>query len=104
MRTFVKDQKNADFTNSLGEGSELFRFANDYFFRAVVGELKVARSSRFESHSGCDLRSDGSWTRSGEMIRLVPQESATFALPIEAMHQQIAINADQTDTTNPTKL
>jgi len=93
----VKDQKNADFINSLGEGSELLRFTYDYFLRAVDGELKGCQIvSFFENRDtrAVDLRPDGSWARSGEMIRLVTQESATFALPTEAMHQQIAIDAD----------
>ena len=90
----MKDQKNEDFVNSLGVGSELLSFTDDYFLRVVGGELKGCHAVSFyetRDTRAVDRCPDGSWTRSGEMIRLVTQESATLALP---MHQQIAIDAD----------
>ena len=73
------------------------KFIYDYFLRAVEGELKGCQIvSFFETRDtrAVELCPDGSWAKSDEMIRLVTQESATFALPTEAMHQQIAIDAD----------
>jgi hypothetical protein len=41
-----------------------------------------------------EVRDDGCWERKGPMVRMVTPESATWALPTEAIHMQIPIDAD----------
>ena len=41
-----------------------------------------------------EVRDDGRWEREGPMVRMVTSDSATWALPTEAIHMQIPIDAD----------
>jgi hypothetical protein len=41
-----------------------------------------------------EVRDDGRWERKGPMVRMVTSDSATWALPTEAIHMQIPIDAD----------
>jgi hypothetical protein len=100
LRTLVRDQKNADFLGNLSEGSEFLRFTYDYFARAVESELKGCQIVSFyetRDTPAVEALPDGSWSRSGKMIRVVAQESATYALPDESACQQIAIDADHSN-------
>jgi len=100
LRTLVRDQKNADFLGNLSEGSEFLKFAHDYFARAVETELEGCQIVSFyetKDTPSVEALADGSWSRSGKMIRVVAQESATNALPNESVCQQIAIDADHSN-------
>ena len=99
LRALVKTQKNEHFINDLGEGSELLRHAHERFLEVV--ELRSCRIiSLFELRDTPSVVVDpstGHWTRSGEMIRVVARESATYSLPNEAIHMQLGIDADHTN-------
>jgi len=95
----VKIRKNEHFINDLGEGSELLRLAHERFVEAV--ELRSCRIiSLFELRDTLSVVVDpstGLWTRSGEMVRVVTRESATYSLPNDAIHMQLGIDADHTN-------
>jgi hypothetical protein len=44
-----------------------------------------------------EVRDDGCWERNGPMVRMVTSDSATWALPTEAIHMQIPIDADHSN-------
>ena len=44
-----------------------------------------------------EVRDDGRWEREGPIVRMVTSESATWALPTEAIHMQIPIDADHSN-------
>jgi len=94
----VKSQQNEYFIGDLRVGSDFLRLSHQRFSQVV--ELKGCQiTSFFERRDTQAVVIDhtGYWTRSGEMIRLVTQESATFALPTEAIHMQIGIDADHSN-------
>jgi hypothetical protein len=100
LRTLVQDEANTKFVDSIGEGSELLRLAHDEFVRVAEAELthcQIASFYEIKDTPAMVARPDGSWTRSGEMMRLVTEESATFAVPTEPVHQQIAIGTGHLD-------
>ncbi|KAI5842039.1 hypothetical protein BZA05DRAFT_380199 [Tricharina praecox] len=99
FRTLVKDQKNEHFIGDLRVGSDFLRLSHQRFSQVVelnscqvisFFECRDTQAVVIDDRTGC-------WKRSGEMIRLVTQESATFALRTEATHMQIGIDADHSN-------
>jgi hypothetical protein len=111
----VKDQRNAHFVEDLREGSALLNNAYRQFLRGFA--LKDCQITSFYemrdtqvvvvcfhappsiSCASADFdmleaRDDGCWERNGPMVRMVTSDSATWALPTEAIHMQIPIDAD----------
>lgn len=43
------------------------------------------------------MDTDGNWARTGKPIRMVTQDSATWFMPEEEVHNQIAITADHSN-------
>jgi len=82
LRTLVKDQKNEYFINDLSVGSEFLRQSYQRFFQGVgLKGYPITSTFELRDTQAVIVRPDGSWTRSGEKIRVVTQESATYALP-----------------------
>jgi hypothetical protein len=111
----VKDQKNAHFIEDLRSGSALLNEAYLQFLRGFTlkdcqitsfYELRDTQAVVVCFHAppnfSCastdfdvlEVRDDGSWERKGPMLRMVTSDSATWALPTEAIHMQIPIDAD----------
>lgn len=99
LKALVKEQKNAGFIASLGEGSKLLKSTHDYFVRAVAAPLGGCPMFSFYETKGTRavvVRPDGSWSRSGHSLLLVTRGSATCSLPGEPA-QQIGIDADHSN-------
>ena len=97
LRTLVKDKKNEHFIHDLREGSELLRHVYQRFLQGVnLHGCEITSFYELRDTRAVIARS-GTWTRSGEMIRLVTQDSATYSLPTEAPHKQIGIDADHSN-------
>jgi len=95
----VKDQRNEYFINDLREGSELLWQSYQRFTQCVklkgclitsCYELRDTQRVMVDVHTG-------RWARSGETVRVVTRESATFALPTEPIHMQLGIDADHSN-------
>ncbi|KAI5844898.1 hypothetical protein BZA05DRAFT_408884 [Tricharina praecox] len=100
FRTLVEDQKNARFIESLATGSESLRVIHDSFVRGVNVELKGCQIFSFYEKKDTQavvIKPDGTWSRTGNMIRLVTPESATVAFPSAQMQPQIGIDADHSN-------
>jgi hypothetical protein len=97
LRMLVKDQKIEYFINDLREGSELLWQSYQRFIQCELKGCQI--TSCYEEKDTQRFVDDGSgkWTRSGEMLRIVTRESATFSLPTEAIHMQLGINADHSN-------
>ncbi|KAI5841718.1 hypothetical protein BZA05DRAFT_344772 [Tricharina praecox] len=95
LRTLVQDQNNEYFVNDLREGSELLRQAYQRFTQSVQLEgcqITSCYELRDTQAVIVDPRT-GRWI-TGEMIRVVTQDSATYALPTDPIHMQLGIDAD----------
>ncbi|KAA8913656.1 hypothetical protein FN846DRAFT_929114 [Sphaerosporella brunnea] len=98
LRTLVMHQTNAHLVNDLREGSELLRHAYQHFLQGFTHkDCQITSFYELRDTKAVIVREDGSWERSGGMIRVVSQESATFALPTEAIHMQVPIDADHSN-------
>lgn len=91
----MQDQNNEYFVNDLREGSELLRQAYQRFTQSVQLEgcqITSCYELRDTQAVIVDPRT-GRWI-TGEMIRVVTQDSATYALPTDPIHMQLGIDAD----------
>jgi hypothetical protein len=120
IRTLVKDQRNEHFIDDLREGSALLKHAHRHFLRGFqLNDCQI--TSFYETRDTravvvcllhtvyyllighaltllmLKVREDGNWNRSGEMVRIVTEESATWALPTEANYGRIPIDANHSD-------
>ncbi|KAI5855156.1 hypothetical protein BZA05DRAFT_349757, partial [Tricharina praecox] len=98
LRTLVREPKHADYIYNLSEDSDFLRFTCDDFLRAVevhLGGCQIVSFFETRDTRAVGVHPDGSWTRSGAMIRAVPEASATFGpRPHGVMHKYVAIAAD----------
>jgi hypothetical protein len=93
------------FINSLCEGLSVRVVASYLFTKRKTLELSWYALETHPYHyqysvlSLCAFKvhDNGHWEKSGVMVRLVTQESATWLLPTEATHMQIPIDADHSN-------
>jgi len=97
LRMLVKGQNMESFINDLRGGSELLWQSYQRFLPCELKGCQI--TSCYELNDTQCVVDDGSgnWTGSGEMLRVVTRESATFSLPTEAIHIQIGITADHSN-------
>jgi len=97
LRMLVKGQNMESFINDLRGGSELLWQSYQRFLPCELKGCQI--TSCYELNDTQCVVDDGSgnWTGSGEMLRVVTRESATFSLPTEAIHIQIGISADHSN-------
>jgi len=94
----VKHQKNKYFINDLRESSELLWQSYQRFTQCVeLKDCQITSCYELRDTQAVVVDPTGRWTRSGGMIRVVTRESATLALPTEAIHMQIGIDADHSN-------
>ncbi|KAF8241213.1 hypothetical protein K440DRAFT_592033, partial [Wilcoxina mikolae CBS 423.85] len=97
LLSLVKDKRRAPFVHDLMEGSQLLRALYVAFQRSYKSNLKSCFIvSFFETQDTKTVEEtpDGNWRRTGKSVRMVTQESATWFMPEEDVHNQIAIAAD----------
>ncbi|KAA8899102.1 hypothetical protein FN846DRAFT_782513 [Sphaerosporella brunnea] len=96
LLSLVKGRKNEALVQNLMESSALLNNLHIAFQRSYKSSLKYCFvASFFETRDTNTVElPDGSWSRSGEPIRVVTRESATGFAPEEEAHNQIAIVAD----------
>jgi hypothetical protein len=93
----VKGQKIEYFIIDLREGSELLWQSYQRFIQCELKGCQITSCYEEKDTQGFVDDGNGNWIRSDEMLRVVTRESATFALPTEAFHMQLGINADHTN-------
>jgi len=95
IRTLVKHQRNAHFVEDLREGSALLNHTNRQFLRGFsLQDCQITSFYETRDTRAVVVRDDGHWERDGPMVRVVTSDSATWALPTDAIHMQIPIDAD----------
>ncbi|KAF8534452.1 hypothetical protein BDD12DRAFT_895849 [Trichophaea hybrida] len=97
LLSLVKDKRRAPFVHDLMEGSQLLHALYVAFQRSYKGSLKscfVVSFFETQDTKTVEETPDGNWRRSGKSVRMVTQESATWFMPEEDVHNQIAIAAD----------
>jgi len=94
----VKNQRNAHFIDDLREGSALLNHAYRQFLRGfTLKDCQITSFYEMRDTQAVVVRDDGRWERNGPMVRMVTADSATWALPTEAIHMQIPIDADHSN-------
>jgi hypothetical protein len=116
ISTLVKGQRNSHFINDLREGSALLKEVHEHFLQLCLSDCQITSfyetkdtrtvvrmpSGHRRLSSVLTLRvmkelKDGNWVRSGPMVRIVTEESATWALPTETRYMRKPIDADHSD-------
>ncbi|KAA8894431.1 hypothetical protein FN846DRAFT_819409 [Sphaerosporella brunnea] len=97
ISTLVKGQRNSHFINDLREGSALLKEAHEHFLQLCLSDCQITSFYETRDTRAVVVLKDGSWDRSGAMVRIVTEESATWALPTEARYMRIPIDADHSD-------
>ncbi|KAF8242790.1 hypothetical protein K440DRAFT_664538 [Wilcoxina mikolae CBS 423.85] len=102
LSTLVKGQRNVRFVDDLQEGSEFLRLAYNNFLRGF--KFKDCQTTSFyetdDTPTLTIVERDGrrfSDRNNEVMVRMVTQDSATWASPNEALHDQVPINRDHSN-------
>ncbi|KAI5788686.1 hypothetical protein FPQ18DRAFT_49826 [Pyronema domesticum] len=95
----VGDQKNSQLLRDLAVGAPLFKVIHQNFAQVFDHMPGVCVISFYEALDSNAMKENqnGAWKRIGKLSRFVAAEPATYVVPNDYVHNQIALDADHSN-------